>query len=92
MTMSPHDAQLTELLRKIEGGQDVLNAMERELAESSVESEAAQKMREEGDLMHLENAGAIRRGSRKLPANFWDLPRPEDPADSVRRALGEDRK
>ena len=90
--MSPHGAQLAELLRKVEGGQEVLDAMERELVEPPVETEAAQKIREEGDLMHLESAGAIRRGSRKLPTNFWDLPRPDDPDDSVRRALGEDRK
>lgn len=90
--MSSHGAQLAELLRKIEGGQDVLDAMERELAEPSAETEAAQKIREEGDLMHLESTGVMRRGSGKLPANFWDLPRPDDPDDSVRRALDEDRK
>ena len=76
------------MLKNIEGGQDVLDAMER----APVETEASQKIREEGDVIHLENAGVIRRGSHKLPANFWDLPRPDDPKNSVRRALGEDRK
>ena len=90
--MNPHGTQLAELLRKIEGGQDVLDAMERELAEPSPETKAAREIREEGDLMRLDSAGIIKRGSGKLPSNFWELPRPDDPNDSVRRALGEDRK
>lgn len=90
--MSPHGTRLAQLLKDIEGGQEVLAAMRRELVEPSAETEAAQKIREEGDLMHLDSSGVIRRGSGKLPANFWDLPRPDDPEDSVRRALGEDRK
>ena len=90
--MNPHGTQFAELLKKIEGGQDVLDAMERDFVEPSMETGAARKIREEGDLMQLESDGVIRRGSRKLPANFWDLPRPDDPDDSVRRALGEDRK
>lgn len=90
--MSPRSTELAELLRKIEGGQDVLDAMERELAEPLAETKTARKIREEGDLMRLESAGIVRRGSGKLPANFWNLRRPDDPNDSVRRALGEDRK
>ena len=91
-TMSSYGTQLAELLKKIEGGREVLDAMERELVEPPAETETAQKVREEGDLMHLESAGVIRRRSGRLPANFWDLPRPNDPNDSVREALGEDRK
>lgn len=85
--MSTH---IEELLKKVDGGQDLLDAIERE--RSSHPPETARKIREEGSLMHLERAGIIRRGSGKLPANFWDLPRPEDPDNSVRRALEEDRR
>lgn len=90
--MSPRSTQLADLLKKIEGGQDVLDAMERELVEPPAETETARKIREKGDLMRLESAGVVRRGSGKLPANFWTLRRPDDPNDSLRRALGEDRK
>jgi hypothetical protein len=40
----------------------------------------------------LERTGELRRGSGSLPDDFWDLPRPEDPDASVRRAVQEDRR
>lgn len=84
--------QVEEFLRKIEGGQEVLEAMKRERPTRPSETEAARKIREEGSLMRLEREGIVRRGSGKLPGNFWNLPRPEDPGNSVRRALEEDRR
>jgi hypothetical protein len=90
--MSEHRTLLEEMLAKIEGGQEVLEEMERELATRPQETEAARKIRGENVLMHLEREGTIKRGLGKLPANFWDLPRPDDPNSSVRRALQEDRR
>lgn len=84
--------RVEELLKKVEGGQDLLDAMERERPSRPPETEAARKIREEGALMRLEREGAIRRGSGRLPANFWDLPRPDDPENSVRKAIEEDRR
>jgi prevent-host-death family protein len=43
------------------------------------------------ELDSLAAAGAIRLGSNRLPADFWDLPQPEDPGDSVRGAVLEER-
>ncbi len=43
------------------------------------------------DLNELVAAGAVRLGKSRLPAKLWDLPRPEDPDDSVRRAVLEER-
>src|SRR5215211_2150370 len=40
----------------------------------------------------LERTGELRRGSGRLPDDFWDLPRPEDPEGLVRRAVQEDRR
>ena len=40
----------------------------------------------------LERTGEMKPGSGELPANFWDLPRPEDPKALVRLAVQEDRR
>jgi hypothetical protein len=40
----------------------------------------------------LERTGELRRGSGRLPDDFWDLPRPEDPEGLVRSAVQEDRR
>lgn len=85
-------ARVEELLKKVEGGQDLLDAMERERPSRPQETEAARRIRDEGALMRLEREGAIRRGSGRLPDNFWDLPRPDDPENSVREAIEEDRR
>ncbi len=87
------DAQLEEYLAKVEGGEEVLAARRRELASKArpPETEAARKIREEDRLIHLQREERVRIGSGRLPDDFWDLPRPEDPEDSVRQALNEDR-
>lgn len=89
--MGIYDTRLEEYLAKVEGGEEVLAARERELAASS-QTGATRRMREKDRLMHLARAGEVKLGSGKLPKNFWELPRPEDPEDSVRRALEEDRR
>jgi|GEM_PF-824412 len=43
-------------------------------------------------LKMLERTGEMKPGSGELPANFWDLPRPEDPEGLVRLAVQEDRR
>jgi hypothetical protein len=87
------DALLEEYLSKVEGGKEVLAARKPELAGEIQlpEAEAAMKIREEDRLMHLQRAGRVRVGSSRLSDEFWDLPRPDDPEDSVRRALDQDR-
>jgi hypothetical protein len=46
----------------------------------------------EGYLRLLERTGEMKPGSGKLPTDFWDLPRPDDPEGLVRRAVQEDRR
>ncbi len=90
--VSEHATLLEEMLAQIEGGQDVLDDMKRGRALPPQETEAARKISDESILMFLEREGTIKRGSGKLPANFWGLPRPEDPDNAVRRAIEEDRR
>ncbi len=85
------DALFEQSLAKIEGGGETLAAMKRELADDGWEAEAAHITREEELMAALVRVGEAKRGTGELPAGFWDLPIPEDPSDSVRRALEEDR-
>jgi hypothetical protein len=85
------DALLEENLAKVKGGQETLAAIRGELVMEHWETEDARNMREEERLMALEQTGEARRGTGELPVSFWELPMPEDPDDSVRRALEEDR-
>ena len=85
------DALVEKHVKRAERAEADLAPMRRELAERSPETKAARSVREEDRLMRLERAGRLTRGAGKLPEDFWDLPRPEDPTDSVRQALEEDR-
>jgi hypothetical protein len=85
------DALLEEYLAKVEGGKETLAAMRREMAEDRRDTKAAKHIREQERLMLLERAGDAKLGTGRLSEDFWTLPMPEDPNDSVRRALEEDR-
>lgn len=84
-------AQLEEHLRKVKGGEEVLAARNRELAERPSVTEAACGIREEDRLLQLEREGVVKRGIGMLPDGFWELPIPEDSEGLVRKALEEDR-
>jgi prevent-host-death family protein len=44
------------------------------------------------DLTELRDAGLVRIGSGKLPADFWTRPRPQDPEGSLVAAVLEERE
>ncbi len=83
------EAQLERYLIFIEGGDEVMEAKRRERERQDTEDAVA--VGEEDRLMYLERAGEAKRGTGTLPDDFWNLPIPEDPKSSVRRALEEDR-
>jgi hypothetical protein len=84
-------ARLEEYLRKVKGGEEVLAARNRELAERPPLTKAACRIREEDRLLQLEREGVLKRGTGMLPDGFWELPIPEDSEGLVRKALEEDR-
>ena len=43
-------------------------------------------------LRELERRGEIRLGAGRLPTEFWDMPRPNDPEASVRSAILDERE
>jgi hypothetical protein len=85
------EARLEEYLRKVKGGEEVLAARNRELAERPPVSKPAYRTREEDRLLQLEREGVVKRGTGMLPDGFWELPIPEDPEGLLRKALEEDR-
>ena len=75
----------------MKGGEEVLAARNRELAERPPVTKAAYRIREEDRLLKLEREGMVKRGTGILPDGFWELPIPEDSEGLVRKALEEDR-
>jgi len=45
----------------------------------------------EKSIEELEQLGIIKAARKRLPEDFWSLPRPDDPGDLVRKALLEER-
>lgn len=82
------EAQFDRYLVQVEGGEELIEERNRELARAqarlAADSEAERMKR-------LEQSGEAKPGSGKLGRDFWNLPLPKDPNDSVRQALGEDR-
>lgn len=46
----------------------------------------------EAELLRLRDAGLVRIGTGKLPDDFWDWPRPQDPEGLALKGLLEDRE
>jgi hypothetical protein len=82
---------LEECLKKVKGGEEVLAARSRELADRPSVAEPARRISTEDRLTQLEREGVLKRGTGKLPDGFWELPIPEDSEGLVRKGLEEDR-
>ena len=88
--MDAHAEELAKQLSQIEGGEEVLAARTRDLdpeRDPKLEPYRAEDL-PWGTRAHL----VVRYGSRPLDASFWELPMPEDPKASIRRAIEEDRR
>jgi prevent-host-death family protein len=82
-------AQLSKYLRLVKAGEEIL------ITERGVPVAKIVPIRNgAGDLeslRDLERQGLLTLGSRRLPKNFWKLPRGKDAKATVRRALREER-
>jgi prevent-host-death family protein len=83
-------AQLSRYLRHVRAGEEVL-VTERGTPVARLVPIAPGDAKQD-ELADLERRGLIRRGSGKLPASFWKMPRPRDPRGLVRRAVTEERE
>jgi prevent-host-death family protein len=88
-TVSRLKASLSEYLRQVKGGEEVLvTERGRPIAKLSpaVGSDALPR-----HLADMEKYGLVKIGTRKLPKNFWALPRPKDAQGLVLKSLLEEK-
>jgi prevent-host-death family protein len=89
-TVSKLKASLSEYLRQVKAGEEVL-ITERGRPIARLSPPAGSQTPPQY-LLEMEKQGLIKIGTGKLPENFWDLPRPEDPEGRVMKAVLEERE
>jgi len=83
-------ARLSEYLKRVKGGAEILITDRGKPVARLVPVSRAKIARDA--LVQMEKQGLIKIGSGKLPKDFWSMPRPEDPGESVLSALLDERK
>ena len=89
-TVSKLKASLSEYLRQVKAGEEVL-VTERGRPIARLTPTVGSKMLPE-QLVEMEKQGLIQLGSGKLPKNFWNLPRPKDPKGLVVKTVLRERE
>jgi len=90
VTVSKLKASLSEYLRQVKAGEEVLVVERgRPVARLTPAVGAATLPHE---LVELAKQGLVKLGSGKLPKGFWDLPRPRDPKGRVVKAVLSERE
>ena len=84
-------ASLSKYLAGVKKGQEVV-VTERGRPVAKLIPISAPEDDEQRRLQEMERQGLIRLGTRKLPKDFWQRPRPADPEGSVLQALIEERR
>jgi prevent-host-death family protein len=83
-------ARLSEYLKRVKGGAEILITDRGKPVARLVPVSRAKIARDA--LTQMEKQGLIKIGSGKLPKDFWSMPCPEDPGESVLGALLDERK
>ncbi len=81
---------LSAYLRNVKAGEEVLITDRGRPIARIVPISPSDSIEERMD--DLERRGLLKRGTGKLPEDFWEMPRPKDPEGSVRRAISQDRE
>lgn len=90
VTVSKLKASLSEYLRRVKAGEEVLvTERGRPIARLTPAVRVAGLPQY---LLEMEKQGLIKVGSGKLPKNFWDLPRPNDPKGLTVKAVLQERE
>lgn len=80
-TVSRLKASLSEYLRRVKAGEEVLITERGRPIAKLAPAVGADTLPDH--LVAMEKQGLVKLGSGKLPKDFWDLPRPKDPKGSV---------
>lgn len=84
-------ASLSKYLAQVKAGEEVV-VTERGKAIAKIVPIPRDEDAEMERLRELERRGVLTIGTGKLPDDFWDLPRPEDPEGLVLKQLLKDRE
>jgi prevent-host-death family protein len=83
-------AALSRYLDRVRSGEEVV-VTDRGKPVAKLVPLGAERFQAAGHLEALEREGVVRRGTNRLPPDFWRRSRPRDMGGSVRRAVLEDR-
>lgn len=89
-TVSKLKASLSEYLRRVKAGEEVLVSERGRPIAKLVPVTGGDALPDH--LAEMARQGLVRVGSRRLSRAFWSLPRPRDPKGRVRRALLDERE
>lgn len=89
-TVSKLKASLSEYLRRVKAGEEVLIIERGRLIAKLIPAASAEALPDY--LRALEKQGLVKMGSGKLPRNFWQLPRPKDAKGQVVQAVLRERE
>ena len=81
---------LSAYLRDVKAGEEVLITDRGRLIARLAPVSSSDSMEEH--LEEMERKGLLRRGTGRLPDDFWDMPRMEDPEGLVLKALLQERE
>jgi prevent-host-death family protein len=89
-TVSKLKASLSEYLRRVKAGEEVLVTERGRTIARLVPVARSDTLPD--DLREMERQGLVRMGEGKLPKTFWKLPRPRDPKGLVVKAVLSERE
>jgi prevent-host-death family protein len=89
-TVSKLKASLSEYLRSVKAGEEVLVTERGRPIAKLIPSASSKSMHD--NLVEMEKQGFVKLGSGKLPKGFWNLPRPKDPKGLVVKAVIRERE
>ncbi len=84
-------AQLSKYLARVKAGEEVI-VTERGMPVAKLVPVPPAEDAEMERLRDMERRGLITLGTGRIPDDFWDMPRPEDPKGHVLKALLEERE
>lgn len=89
-TVSKLKASLSEYLRSVKAGEEVLVTERGRPIAKLIPSASSKSLPDH--LVEMEKQGLVKLGSGKLPKRFWNLPRPKDPKGLVVKAVIRERE
>ncbi|HEY1371275.1 MAG TPA: type II toxin-antitoxin system prevent-host-death family antitoxin [Candidatus Binatia bacterium] len=89
-SVSKLKASLSAYLRRVKAGEEVLVTERGRAIAKLCPANTSQKLPQH--LLEMERQGLVKIGSGKLPKDFWNRPRPQDPEGLILKGLLDERE